>query len=146
MQFTTQILGISVAILLVLITWRLIHLRRLREEHSLLWLLAALTLLGLSIFKGTLAAVADLFGIGYPPSLLVSVGVLFLVVIELSHAVTISKLTGRNRDLAQEMAILRLLLEQNQRELTIEQTPEERWQDEPETQQEMVTERMEALA
>jgi hypothetical protein len=146
MQFTTQILSTSIAVLLVLITWRLMHLRRLREEHSLLWLLAALVLLGLSIFKGTLAAVADLLGVGYPPSLLVSVGILFLVVIELSHAVTISRLANRNRDLAQEVAILRLLLEQNQGEPMMEQTSEEKWEKEPETQREMVTERIEALA
>jgi hypothetical protein len=132
--------------MLVLITWRLIHLRRLREEHSLLWFLAALVLLGLSIFKGTLAAIADFFAIGYPPSLLVSVGVLFLVVIELSHATTISKLTGRNRDLAQEVAILRLISEQNQSQLTIGPTPEDRWSGEPETQQETVPERIEVMA
>ena len=63
MQLRTQILGISVAVVLVLITWRLIHLRRLREEHSMLWFLAALVLLGLSIFKGTLAVIADFFAV-----------------------------------------------------------------------------------
>jgi hypothetical protein len=111
-----------------------------------LWLLAALTVLILSIFKGTLAAVADLFAIGYPPSLLLSVGVLFLVAIELSHAVTISKLTGRNRDLAQEVAILKLLLEQSRSELTMQATPEKTWQDEPETQREAVPGRIEVRA
>ncbi len=101
---------ISLAILTVILV--LVYKRRLREEYSLLWLLAGITLLGLSLFRGMVTRVASLLQIGYAPSFLFAVGVLFGLVIMLSHAVATTTLARRNRDLAQKVAILEWRIEQ----------------------------------
>jgi len=97
---------------MLVVVLRLIYQRRLREEYSLLWLLAASSILGLSVFEGLLTKVARFLQIGYAPSLLFAMGELFALLILLSQAVAISSLAGKNRDLAQKVAILEWHLEQ----------------------------------
>lgn len=101
---------ISLAILTVILV--LVYKQRLREEYSLLWLLAGITLLGLSLFRGVVTRVASFLQIGYAPSFLFAVGALFGLGIMVSHAVAITTLARRNRDLAQKLAILEWRIEQ----------------------------------
>jgi len=106
MQLRIQILAVASSLAMLLVILRLTYQRRLREEYSLLWLLAASSLLVLSIFGGVLTGVARFLGIVYAPSLLFAVGVLFVLLILLSQTAAISGLARRNRDLAQRVAIL----------------------------------------
>jgi hypothetical protein len=106
MEHRTQLLGIFISLLFLAVVLLLVYKRRLREEYSLLWLLGLVVLLGLSIFRGILAGAAGMLGIGYAPSLLFTVSALFGLIIMLSHAVVITTLVCRNRDLAQKIALL----------------------------------------
>ena len=106
MQLTVQILAILVSLAMLVVVVGLVYQRRLREAYSLLWLLAASSLLGLSVFGGVLTRVALFLDIGYAPSLLFAVGLLFAMVILLSQSVVISNLARKSRDLAQKLAIL----------------------------------------
>jgi len=112
MQLGVQILAVLTSLAMLVVVLRLIYQRRLREEYSLLWLLAASSILGLSVFEGLLTKVARFLQIGYAPSLLFAMGELFALLILLSQAVAISSLAGKNRDLAQKVAILEWHLEQ----------------------------------
>ena len=112
MQFKTQLLAVLISLTLLTVILLLVYKRRLREEYSLLWLLGASVLLGLSIFRGVLTGVAGFLGIDYAPSLLFAVSALFGLIIMLSHAVVITSLVRRNRDLAQKMALLEWHIDQ----------------------------------
>jgi len=56
-------------------------------------------------------ATALAIGILYPPSLLFLVGVLFLLLVAIGQSVTLSRLSESNQHLAQEVALLRKLIE-----------------------------------
>ena len=85
----------------------LIRRGRLKEKYSLLWLFAAGVLLVLSMSRGVLEYIAQLFGIFYPPSLLFLLAFLFLLLITLHFSVVVSGLSEKNKKLAQEVALLR---------------------------------------
>jgi hypothetical protein len=92
---------------LMIVVVELIRQGRLKERYSLLWLLAGGILLVLSSSRTLLELVSHLLGIYYPPSFLFLLAFLFLLLITLHFSVVISGLTEKNRQLAQEIALLR---------------------------------------
>ncbi len=90
----------------------LIRRGRLKERYSLLWLFAGLVMLVLSLSRGLLESIAHLLGIFYAPSLLFLIAFIFLLLITLHYSVIISGLSERNKHLAQEVALLRLKLDE----------------------------------
>ena len=106
-----QILSIVVAIIFMLIIFRLIAKGKLREEYSIVWILCTAVLLLFSIWRNGLDVMADLLGIVYAPSL-IFLAALFAIVIFLVHlSVVNSKQHKQIKDLAQEMALLKEKLE-----------------------------------
>jgi len=85
----------------------LIRRGRLKERYALLWLFAGIILLIFSLSRGLLEYVAALVGIYYPPSLLFLLAFLFLLLITLHFSSVISGLSEKNKQLAQELALLR---------------------------------------
>jgi hypothetical protein len=85
----------------------LIRRGQLKERYALLWLFAGIVLLIFSLSRGLLEYVASLVGIYYPPSLLFLLAFLFLLLITLHFSSVISELSEKNKQLAQELALLR---------------------------------------
>jgi len=98
-----MILG-SVGLLLIVL--ELVRRRRLKEEYSLLWLLTAVVLLALSLWRSSLDLIAKIVGIFYPPTALFVVGFGFVLLLLLYFSTIISKLSGENNSLTQRLAIL----------------------------------------
>jgi len=98
-----MILG-SVGLLLVVL--ELVRRRRLKEEYSLLWLLTAVVLLALSLWSSSLDLIAKIVGIFYPPTALFVVGFGFVLLLLLYFSTIISRLSGENNNLTQQIAIL----------------------------------------
>jgi hypothetical protein len=105
-------LGISIAaaiasLVLIGIIFELIRSRRLRERYALLWLLAGITLLVLSLWRGSVNTIAHWVGIQtYPPAVLFAVAVLFILLVLLHYSTVVSKLADQNTILAQRLALL----------------------------------------
>ncbi len=95
----------SASVLIVVI--ELIRRGRLKEKYSLLWLFAGGVLLLLSSSRDLLGYVSHLLGVFYPPSLLFLLAFLFLLLITLHFSVVVSGLSEKNKQLAQELALLR---------------------------------------
>jgi hypothetical protein len=95
---------ISLALLLVVL--ELVRRRRLREKYALLWILTAIVLLVLSVWRGLVDSIALSLGISYGPIVIVAIGALFILVVLLHYSTVISALTDRTVTLAQELAIL----------------------------------------
>jgi hypothetical protein len=91
---------------LLLIVLELVRRRRLKEEYSLLWLLTAVVLLALSLWRSSLDLIAKLMGIFYPPTALFVVGFGFVLLLLLYFSTIISQLSGENNSLTQRIAIL----------------------------------------
>jgi len=97
---------IIVAVLFILSVLELIRRRRLKEEYSLLWLLAGAIMLVLTVARPLLEVLARAIGIYYAPSALFLVAGLLAMATGLHFTTVISSLTDQNRILAQRLAIL----------------------------------------
>ncbi len=100
----TAVLGSGSVLVLVI---ELIRRGRLKEKYSLLWLFAGGVLLVFSLSRDLLEYAARLFGVYYPPSFLFLLAFLFLLLITLHFSVVLSGLSDKNKQLAQELALLR---------------------------------------
>jgi hypothetical protein len=84
----------------------LVRRRRLREKYALLWILTAVVLLILSVWRGAVSGIATALGVSYGPTVLFAVGALFILVVLLHYSTVISALTDRTVVLSQQLAML----------------------------------------
>ena len=106
-----QAIAILVSASLLLAVIGLVRRRRLTEEYSFLWIVCALALLLLSIFRGALHAIARWLGIFYPPAVLLLFLILFVFVASLYFSVVISRQRQQIERLVEDQAILERDLE-----------------------------------
>ena len=103
---------IIVAVGICVLIFELVRRKHLMERYAILWLLAAVTLLVLAVWRGLLTTLSHAVGIYYPPAALFAVGFLFVLVMLIHFSVTISRLSDQNTMLAQRVALLQQRLEQ----------------------------------
>ena len=107
-----QIIAITASLLFLVYIIRLILKGKLREEYSIVWILCTAILITFSFWREGLEVMADILGVYEAPNLIFT-GALFAVFIYLLHlSVVASKLQNHNKDLAQDIAILKEKLEQ----------------------------------
>ena len=94
----------------------LVRRRRLRERYALLWILTAVVLLILSVWRGAVSGIATALGVSYGPTVLFAVGALFILVVLLHYSTVISALTDRTVVLAQKIASLEQRIDELERE------------------------------
>ncbi len=114
----TIILGAGASIGALLFVLELVRQRRLREEYSLLWLATALVMLVLSLWRDLLHGLSAFVGIIYPPNFLFLVAVLFVLFILLYFSTVITRLAQENKEMAQQVALLRREIEQMQTQVS----------------------------
>jgi len=102
----STILASAASIVLLLAVLELVRRRRLREKYALLWILTAIVLLILSLWRGLVDSIAIALGISYGPLITIAVGALFVLVVLLHYSTVISALTDRSAVLAQQVAML----------------------------------------
>ncbi|MDO9069295.1 MAG: DUF2304 domain-containing protein [Deltaproteobacteria bacterium] len=111
-----EIVSILGSLSLLGIVLELVRRRRLAEGYSLLWILTAVALVVLSLWRDLLDILAQMIGIFYPPTALFVVGFGFLILILLQFSLVITRLSAENKQLAQQLGILKWKLEQLQEE------------------------------
>ncbi len=99
--------AVGASLIALLVVLELVRRRRLREEYSLLWLATAIVMLVVGVWRDLLHSLADLVNIEYPPNLLFLLAALFLLFIQLYFSTVITKLTQENKEIAQQLALLR---------------------------------------
>ena len=113
-------LGVSIAatiasLVLLFGVLELVRRRRLREKYALLWILTAIVLLILSVWRGAVSGIATALGVSYGPTVLFAVGALFILVVLLHYSTVISALTDRTVTLAQKIASLEQRIDELER-------------------------------
>lgn len=102
-----QIIAITVSLLFLLYIVRLIIKGKLREEYSIVWIVCTLILIVFSFWREGLEIVANILGVYEAPNLVFS-GAIFATFIYLLHlSIVVSKLHSQNKQLAQEIALLK---------------------------------------
>jgi len=102
-----QIIVIVINFLLLLYISRLIIKGKLREEYSIAWLVCTVLLIIFSFWREGLDVMAHVFGVFDPPNLVFTAFIFIMLVYLLHLSVVTSKLHKENKQLAQEMAMLK---------------------------------------
>jgi hypothetical protein len=101
-----QIVALIVTAVMLGVVLELVRRRRLAERYALLWMIVAVVLLVLAVWRGLLADIANLVGIVVPANalFLAAFGVIFILLLHFSVAT--SRLAEESKILAQEVARL----------------------------------------
>jgi hypothetical protein len=97
------LLVLSVALLVLIL--ELVRRGHLKERYALLWLVTAAAGFVIGVFPGIITGLSRVLSFQYL-TLLFVVSFLFLLGLVLSFTVVISRLSERNRELTQEVALL----------------------------------------
>ena len=111
-MYLIQVFSIAGSLLLFAFVIDFIRRGLLKEKYSVLWLVAAVIITGLSLKKELLDSFAGFIGIAYPPSLLFLVAFLFVLLINLHFSVVISIFHEKNKTMAQEITLLKNALKE----------------------------------
>lgn len=104
--------AITVTFALLVVVFELVRCKRLSERYAILWLLAALTLFVLAVWKGLLTSLSHDVGISYPPSALFAVAIGLIAIILLHFSLAVSRLSDQNKVLAQRLGLLQQRIEE----------------------------------
>lgn len=116
------IVAIAIAVAILLLVLELVRRRKLREEYSWVWVLTSIALIVLATNQGMLVWLSHWIGAASTVSTLFLGALLFLLAVALQFSVRLSRLTHRNRTLAQRLA----LLEEEMAKLRGDRTPQKR--------------------
>jgi hypothetical protein len=104
------------SVLILIGIFELLRRRQLSEKYSVLWLIVGIILLIFTVIPNLLANIADDLGVVLPSNLLFFVAIVFLIGVVLHLSWEVSRLENETRKLAEDLAILRLDVEQQKRE------------------------------
>jgi len=103
---TAQIVAVIISAALLLLVLELVRRRRLTEEYSFIWIVFALGLLVLSLWRESLHAVAHWLDIYYPPAVLLGALMFFVFIASLYFSVVVSRQRQQLERLVEDLAIL----------------------------------------
>ena len=94
------------SIFLLVVTLGLVRAKRLSEKYSLLWILFAVIMIIISVWRGLLDVFARICGIYYPPAFIFLAAIFLGVIIAIHFSIAITALSERQIKMAQEIAAL----------------------------------------
>lgn len=112
-----EIIAILGTIFLLGLILEMVRRRQVAENYALLWLLTAVALFILSLWRELLDVFAAVMGIFYPPAALFVIGFGFFLLIMLQFSVIITHLSRKNKELAQQVGILNWKLSQQEKRI-----------------------------
>jgi len=112
---STYLVALVASLLILTGIVEMLRRRQLSEKYAALWLFVGAALLVLTVFPGMLSWVSSVLGVAVPTNLLFFVGIVFLTGVALHLSWELSRLEDETRKLAEELAILRLDVEQQKR-------------------------------
>lgn len=112
---TFQIFAIVVAVGTLAGMYTLLRHGSLKEKYTLVWLLAAVATLVVGVYPSILDTFADMFDIQQGPNLLFMAAGVAMMLICVQLSVEASTQSYRTRTLAEDVAVLRLEVEQQRR-------------------------------
>jgi hypothetical protein len=106
LSFLTAIAALLVLVVIV----ELLRRRQLREKYAILWMCAVPVILVLGFFPRLLDSICDLVGVESGVSLVLFLGVIFLLMVCIHLSWEASRLEEKTRTLAEEITLIRTTL------------------------------------
>lgn len=113
----TQIFVVLAGLAIMTFVLYLVRHERLREQYSLLWILACLVLVLSAVFSGLVEKLSRVLGIDYPPAFLFLIGILMILVLQIHFSTVISNLREQNTALIQDLGIVTAQLHELRNEI-----------------------------
>ncbi len=105
-QLRTQVFAFLLGAGLLLFVLDTVRRKRLREQYSLLWLLASAVMALAAVFIKSIERLSHLVGIYYPPAFLFLLAILLVLVLQFHFSIVISNLREQNKSLTQDLGLL----------------------------------------
>jgi hypothetical protein len=109
-----QLITIAASFVFLLYISRLIIKGKLREEYSIVWCICTIILLVFSFWRNGLAVMSEVFGVYEPPNLVFTASIFAILIYLLHLSVVASKLHKQNKQMAQQIALLKTHVNQLQ--------------------------------
>lgn len=106
MIFTRYLLGIVGALLIIIVVVELLRRGKLRERHTIWWLIAGAISLVFAVFPAILDGLATALGIDVPTNLVFFVGIVVLFLVCIQQSAELTRTEERTRTLAERVAVL----------------------------------------
>ncbi len=107
MKASTQFLLMAIVAFSLLFILRLVRQRKLRGKYALLWVGVGLLLFAFAIWPDMIIPIADWVGVEYEPAVVFGVAIAFLFLMVVHFSFELSRSEERTRVLAEEVALLR---------------------------------------
>lgn len=108
-----QIIAILISIAFTAYVFRKIIKGKLREEYAFTWVIATLFLIFFSFWRNGLEVVAHFFGVYEAPNLFFAIAFVLIFIYLLHLSITVSNLTKKNKELAQQIALMNEKMKDN---------------------------------
>lgn len=106
LQLRTRVFVVLVGLAILVFMLNLVRKKHIREQYSLLWIVAAVVLVLSAVFSPVVDRLAHLVGIYYPPAFLFLIAILMILVLQFHFSTVISTLREQNKALIQDVGIL----------------------------------------
>lgn len=106
-----NVAAFCLALTIVGVVFEMLRRKKLREKYAALWLIVGVGTLVLAAFPRLLTIVTELAGVQLPSNLLFIISILLLLGVCLHLSWEISVVEDETRTLAEEVAILRVMVE-----------------------------------
>ena len=105
------VLGLLGSVVTLALLFEMMRRQRLREKYAVFWFVVAVLTLVVAVVPGVLEAAADLAGVAVPANLLFFIASMLLLAVSVQHSSELGRLENRTRTLAEEVALLRMQLQ-----------------------------------
>lgn len=107
-----EVLGTLGALTILLTLFEMLRRHRLREKYAVIWFVLAVGALVVAVAPSVLNAVSRALGLQVPSNLVFFVASLVLLGLTLQHSYELGRTEERVRTLAEEVALMRLRLDE----------------------------------
>jgi hypothetical protein len=101
-----QVIGIGTSIIFLIIVFRLVIKKQLREEFCIIWIACAVVINIFAFWRKGIDVLANFFGVHYPPSLIFIAFFFALIIYCLHLSIIISKQRNDIKNLTQEVSLI----------------------------------------
>ena len=109
-------LGLIGSVIILATLFEMMRRHRLREKYAVIWFVIAIAALLVAVFPALLVNASAALGLQVPTNLLFFIASLVLLILTLQHSYELGRLEEQTRTLAEEVALLRLALEEQDQE------------------------------
>lgn len=102
-----QIISLIFSLVVIFTIFEMVRKRKIKEEYSILWFFIGGFFLIISLFPQLIDYLGALFGISYAPTVILLIFIAFIFLVLIHFSVVISRLQNQNKDLIQEIGLLK---------------------------------------